>query len=175
MKIFIFYFNLVWNIDTLFTDKTFLYGIGIFTAQAFSIQMKIKEVHIRELAIYTSRGPDKLTFSKYVTADEEIKVRKTAYNSGSFDYRGYMQNPNEEWIQESNAGAYTNRTTVAALPFAEFLPESGRITQVNIKFALAEYISRNTKNIEFNFELESANFLGLKLIVNAIESLNNVI
>ena len=111
---------------------------------------------------------DNSTFSKYVTSSNEIRVRKTAYSSGNFDYKGYMQNPVEEWLQESNAGAYTARATAVTLPFAEFLPESGRITQANIKFAQSEYISRNIDEIEFSYEMEETNFLGLKNVAKGI-------
>lgn len=111
---------------------------------------------------------DKSTFSKYVTSTNEIRVRKTAYASGSFDYRGYIQNPVEEWLQECNAGAYTARSTAITLPFVEFLPEAGRITQANIKFAQSEYIARNIDAIEFNYEMEETNFLGLKNVAKGI-------
>lgn len=111
---------------------------------------------------------DNSTFSKYVTSSNEIRVRKTAYASGSFDYKGYIQNPVEEWLQDSNAGAYTARATAMTLPFAEFLPEAGRITQANIKFAQSEYIARNIEAIEFNYEMEETNFLGLKNVAKGI-------
>lgn len=111
---------------------------------------------------------DTSTFSKYVTASNEISVRKTAFASGNFDYKGYIQNPVEEWLQESNAGAYTARATAVTLPFAEFLPETGRITQANIKFAQSEYIARNIDAIEFNYEMEETNFLGLKNVAKGI-------
>jgi len=111
---------------------------------------------------------DKSTFSKYVTLSNEIRVRKTAYASGSFDYKGYIQNPVEEWLQESNAGAYTTRATAVTLPFVEFLPEAGRITQTNIKFAQSEYIARNLDTVAFNFEMEDTNFLGLKNVAKGI-------
>ncbi|MFT6036663.1 MAG: putative ATP-dependent endonuclease of OLD family [Marivirga sp.] len=111
---------------------------------------------------------DRSTFSKYVTSAGEIKVRKTAYASGSFDYKGYIQNPVEEWLQESNAGAYTVRATAESLPLAEFLPETGRITQANIKFAQSEYIQRNIDTVSFNYEMEDTNFLGLKNVAKGI-------
>lgn len=111
---------------------------------------------------------DNSTFSKYVTSSNEIRVRKTACASGNFDYKGYIQNPVEEWLQESNAGAYTARATAVTLPFADFLPEAGRITQANIKFAQSEYISRNIDEIEFSYEMEETNFLGLKNVAKGI-------
>lgn len=111
---------------------------------------------------------DQSTFSKYVTSANEIRVRKKAYSSGSFDYKGYLQNPVEEWLQECNASAYTSRTIAITLPFVDFLPETGRITQANIKLAQSEYIARNIDAIEFNYEIEDSNFLGLKNVVKGI-------
>ena len=111
---------------------------------------------------------DKSTFSKYVTTEGTIRVRKTAYISGSFDYKGYIQNPEEEWLQEANVKAYTTRSVAETLPIYEFLPESGRITQANIKFAQTEYITRNKDTLNFKYELESTNFLGLKNVAKGI-------
>ena len=111
---------------------------------------------------------DKSTFRKYVTSSNEIRVRKTANISGSFDYKGYIQNPVEEWLQESNVSAYTTRAIAEALPFAEFLPESGRITQANIKHAQSEYLNRNQDTVQYNYEMEDANFLGQKNVAKGI-------
>jgi CRISPR-associated exonuclease Cas4 len=111
---------------------------------------------------------DKTSFSKYVTSSNEIRVRKTAYASGNFEYKGYIQNPVEEWLQESNAGDYTARSAAEALPIAEFLPETGRITQANIKYAQSKYIESNIDSIKFNYEMEETNFLGLKNVAKGI-------
>ncbi len=111
---------------------------------------------------------DKSTFKKYLTYDDKIVVRKTAYLGGSFEYRGYIENPSEEWLQEANASAYTKRDLANSLPFHPFIPDSGRITKQNIVDAQNVYIEKNRDHIDFSFELESANFLGLKTVATGI-------
>ena len=111
---------------------------------------------------------DKTTFKKYLTSEGKIVVRKTAYLGGSFEYRGYIENPAEEWLQEANASAYTKRELASSLPFHPFLPDSGRLSKQLIIDAQNSYIEQNRDNIDFSFELESTNFLGLKTVAKGI-------
>lgn len=111
---------------------------------------------------------DKATFKKYLTSDEKVVVRKTAYLGGSFEYRGYIENPQEEWLQEANASAYAKRELASSLPLHPFIPDSGRITKQNIIDAKNAYIEQNRDQIDFSFELESSNFLGLKTVATGI-------
>ena len=52
---------------------------------------------------------DKTTFKKYLSVDGSIRVRKFAYIGGNFEYRGYIQNPVDEWLREGNAPNYSKR------------------------------------------------------------------
>ncbi len=111
---------------------------------------------------------DKVTFKKYLTSEDKIIVRKSAFLGGSFEYRGYIENPSEEWLQEANASAYTKRELANSLPFYPFLPDAGRLTKQNIIDAQALFIEQNRSAIEFSFELETTNFLGLKSVATGI-------
>lgn len=111
---------------------------------------------------------DKITFKKYLTSEDKIVVRKSAFLGGSFEYRGYIENPAEEWLHEANASAYTKRELASSLPFHPYLPDAGRITKQNIIDAQAAYIEQNREQIEFSFELETTNFLGLKSVAKGI-------
>lgn len=111
---------------------------------------------------------DKTTFKKYLTSEEKIVVRKTAYSGGSFEYRGYIENPTEEWLQEANANAYTKRELVSSLPFHPHIPDTGRISKQDIIDAQIAYIEQNRDSISFSFELETTNFLGLKSVASGI-------
>src|SRR5690554_1996507 len=111
---------------------------------------------------------DKTTFKKYLTSEGKIVVRKTAFLGGSFEYRGYIENPSEDWLQEANASAYTKRELASSLPFHPYIPDSGRITKQNIIDAQNEYIKNNREDIQFAFELETTNFLGLKSVAKGI-------
>lgn len=111
---------------------------------------------------------DLSTFSKYVTNNQTIKVRKTAYLGGSFDYRGWIEICEQDFLKEANASNYTNRDTAGSLPFAQYLPTSGRITKQNIIDAQQAYIQNNADQIQWNYELETTNFMGLKTVAKGI-------
>ncbi|GIT99718.1 hypothetical protein TSL6_02250 [Sulfurovum sp. TSL6] len=111
---------------------------------------------------------DKATFNKYLTIDNEILVRKTAYKNGSFEYNGYIQNPQNEYLQESNATNYRSRAAAQELPFYDDLPSEGRLTIDIIQVAQQQYISNNRDRIEFVYELEATNFLGAKNVAQGI-------
>ncbi len=111
---------------------------------------------------------DNTTFKKYLTSEGKIVVRKTAYLGGSFEYRGYIENPTEEWLQEANASAYTKRELASSLQFHPFIPATGRISKQDIVNAQAAYIQQNRDAIKFSYELEATNFLGLKSVASGI-------
>lgn len=111
---------------------------------------------------------DKTTFKKYLTAEGKVVVRKTAYLGGSFEYRGYIENPTDEWLQEQNASVFAKRDIASNLPFNQFLPPTGRISKQDIVDAQIAYIDQNKETISFSFELESTNFLGLKSVASGI-------
>jgi hypothetical protein len=111
---------------------------------------------------------DKTTFKKYLTADGSIRVRKFAYVGGNFEYRGYIQNPVEDWLREANSSDLSKGEVAAKLPFHPFLPANGRLTKQNIMDGQAKYIEQNLDAIVFNFEIEETNFLGLKSVAKGI-------
>lgn len=111
---------------------------------------------------------DKTTFKKYLTSEGKIVVRKTAYLGGSFEYRGYIENPTEEWLQEANASAYTKKELANSLPFHPYLPTTGRFSKQDIVDAQIAYIAKNRSEINFTVELETTNFLGLKSVASGI-------
>ncbi len=111
---------------------------------------------------------DRTTFQKYLTSSSTIVVRKTAQLGGSFDYRGYIENPTDEWLQEANASAYTRRETAQSLPFHPFLPDAGRLSKQNIIEAQNSYIEQHRNELTFTFEPEATNFLGLKNVAKGI-------
>lgn len=121
-----------------------------------------------ELQFGSLDDADKTTFKKYLTSEEKIVIRKSAFFGGSFEYRGYIENPTEEWLQESNAAAYTNREAANSLPFNALIPNAGRITKQNIIDAQVLYIEQNRDEISFSFELETTHFLGLKSVAKGI-------
>lgn len=105
---------------------------------------------------------EKITFKKYVSSSNKIKVRKTALKNGSFSYNGYIEEANEDWLKESKISDFKKREVAETLPLADFLPTKGAITIEQFKIAQNEYITKNIVDISFNYVLEEANFLGLK-------------
>lgn len=111
---------------------------------------------------------DKTTFQKYLSANNTIKVQKILNNDLKFSYHGYLQLPQEEWLNPSNSSNYTSRESVSDLPINEILPQSGRLTKAIIETAQMEYIEQNKTELSFNYILETSNFLGLKTVAQGI-------
>src|SRR5690606_4493536 len=105
---------------------------------------------------------ERVTFQKYVTASNTIKVRKIAAKGGSFSYHGYLEEPEEDWLKESKASEYTSREKVKELPLYDLLPESGRLTKEVLISIQKQYIKTHISDISFSYTLESSNFLGVK-------------
>lgn len=145
--------------------SSLLFFFGEIKHQDLDFNHGAQELYV-EILFANLSNDDKSTFKKYLTSTDEIRVRKTAYLGGSFEYKGYMENPVDEFLQEQNAGSYTKREIAESLPFYPYLPDSGRITKQNIIDAQNEFIGNN--EVEFNYKLEQTNFLGLKSVAKGI-------
>ncbi|UII29120.1 AAA family ATPase [Fulvivirga maritima] len=111
---------------------------------------------------------DQTTFSKYLSNDNSIKVRKTLNTDLKFSYNGYYELPNDEWLNPANSGNYTSRDSISEIPLNDLVPSSGRITKAIVEQAQTEYITANSADLEFNYTLEEGNFLGLKTVAQGI-------
>lgn len=111
---------------------------------------------------------DLITFSKYVTKRNTIKVRKIAYLGGSFEYHGWIETFKEDFLQENNARNYTKRETAESLPFYPYLPPTGKITKQDVINAQNLYIQNNLERLELSYQLETTNFMGLKSVAKGI-------
>lgn len=125
-----------------------LFFFGEIKAQDLDFNKGSQELFV-EITFCDLDDTDKLTFKKYVTAEGKIKVRKIAYIGGSFEYRGYIQNPVDEWLREANSSNYSNREVAQNLPFYPFLPASGRLTKQDILDAQDKYIRQNIGAVAF--------------------------
>lgn len=111
---------------------------------------------------------DLITFSKYVTKRNTIKVRKIAYLGGSFEYHGWIETFKEDFLQENNASNYTKREIAESLSFYPYLPPTGRITKQDVINAQNLYIQNNLEQLELSYQLETTNFMGLKSVAKGI-------
>lgn len=144
-----------------------LFFFGEIKPQDLDFNRGSQELFV-EITFCDLDNTDKTTFKKYLTSDGKIMVRKVAYIGGNFEYRGYLQNPVEEWLREANASTLSKREVAESLPLHPYLPATGRLTKQDIVDAQTKYIQQNIGNVTFNFEIEETNFLGLKSVAKGI-------
>ena len=111
---------------------------------------------------------DKIQFKKYLTREEHIRVRKSSKRNETFEYHGYYQIPNEEWLKEENVGNYLKRDEVETTPLKDYIPQQGRLSREDISNAQASYIKANKVEVKFNYKLEGNSFLGYKNVAKGI-------
>jgi len=111
---------------------------------------------------------DRTTFKKYVTAKNNMRVRKKATKEGGFSYHGHVEAPQENWLQEENIAQYSKREDAQALPLADFLPAAGRITKDAFRQAQEQYIQEHRNDLKFSYAIESGPFLGAKNVAKGI-------
>lgn len=108
---------------------------------------------------------EKNTFKKYVLSDGTVCIRKTAriQNGGiEVSYNGYLEQPDEEWLQSDKAGDYTSRESVNQTPLKDYVPPSGRLTKTDIEDAQQKYIQQHREELSFSRYLEEGSLLGQK-------------
>lgn len=115
---------------------------------------------------------ERTTFQKYLLSDLTIRVRKTTKIEESgvpeTSYNGYVEQPEEPWLQADRAGEYTNRDAVNATPLKQLVPEVGRLSKGVIEEAQQRYIKENRESLSLSLALETGNFLGQKNIAAGI-------
>lgn len=144
-----------------------LFFFGEIKHLELDFHLEAEELYV-EIEFANLTEEDKNTFKKYVNLDGNIIVRKTAYIAGNFEYRGKIEIPKNEYLQEVNADHYTKREDAKNQPFYKYLPENGRLSKKSIIEAQTKYITENRSSIEFNYELETNPFLGLKSVAKGI-------
>lgn len=121
-----------------------------------------------EVTFFDLDDHDKAQFAKYLTSEGIITVRKQIKKGESFEYHGYCQIPNDDWLKEEKISDYTNREAITKTPLNSLVPTSGRITKEIVKQAQQDYINKNNSSIQFTYNLEITNFLGLKSVAQGI-------
>lgn len=113
-------------------------------------------------------GHDKSQFSKYITSNGRIRVRKLMRKGENFEYHGYCEIPQEDWLKEEKISEYTKREIINTTPLKDYVPTAGRISKENIKEAQEKYISENRVTLTSQYDLETTNFLGFKTVAQGI-------
>lgn len=121
-----------------------------------------------EIVFADLNDEEKLTFKKYVAADNTMKVRRSASKTDGIQLNGYCQIPMDDWLLESNANAFSPREAAKDLPLYDLLPQTGRITQDQFREAQRSYLKDNASSLEFEYRLEETHFLGAKNVSKGI-------
>jgi len=121
------------------------------------------EVEFKELDDH-----DKAQFQKYLTSDNHIKVKKQIIKGCNFEYHGYCEIPNDDYLKEEKISDFTSRDKINSTPLKDLIPSTGRITKEIVKDAQEKYIQDNRTSIAFQYDLEATNFLGLKSVAQGI-------
>ncbi len=111
---------------------------------------------------------DKAQFQKYLTAENHIKVKKQITKGCNFEYHGYCEIPQEDYLKEEKISDFTTRDKINSTPLKDLVPTTGRITKEIVKEAQEKYIQNNRSILSFQYDLETTNFLGLKSVAQGI-------
>lgn len=111
---------------------------------------------------------DKAQFAKYISADSTLVVRKEMKMGQPFEYHGYLEIPDIDWLKEDRISEYSTRDAIGATPLASLVPEKGKLSKETIRNAQEHYINDHRSEISFTRGLETSNFLGLKSVAQGI-------
>ena len=111
---------------------------------------------------------DKITFRKYITTEDTIRVRKSATKGNGAEYHGFTEVPSDDWLKEEKISDYTSREVAVTLPIASLLPDAGRITKEVFRQAQEKYIKEHRTELNLHYTLESGPFLGAKNVAKGI-------
>lgn len=105
------------------------------------------------------------TFKKYVQSDGTVCIRKTArIQNGGIEvfYNGYVEQPDEEWLNSDKAADYTSRESINQTPLKDVVQSSGRLKKTDIEEAQQKYIEQHREELSFSRVLEKGPLLGQK-------------
>ncbi len=111
---------------------------------------------------------DKSQFQKYLTIENHIKVRKQIIKGCNFEYHGYREIPQEDYLKEEKISDLTIRDKINSTPLRNLIPVTGRVTKEIVKEAQEKYVQDNKSHLSFRYDLETTNFLGLKTVAQGI-------
>ena len=147
--------------------SSILFFFGEIKIQHLDFNKDSDEIFV-EIEFSDLNETEKITFQKYVSSENTITVRKTAKKDLSISYNGFIQEPIEDWLNESNIAKFIKKETAEKLPLKQYLPVAGRITKTDFITAQQEYIKANFDKIKFDYKLEETNFLGATNVAKGI-------
>lgn len=124
---------------------------------AFWVEMTFSELTEQE----------KNTFRRYVRSGESVCVRKSCNRKDGrleIGYNGYLEQPEEPWLQFGNAGDYTSREKIGDTSLNDLVPLKGKVTKAIVQEAQQRYIEAHKNELNLTDSLEDSAFLGQKNI-----------
>jgi len=118
-----------------------------------------------EMTFHELTDQEKNTFKRYVSPDGSICIRKTARMQNGdieFAYKGYVEQPDEEWLRGDKAGEYATREKINSTPLKDLVPSSGRLNRQAVEEAQKKYIEQHRAELNFTRTLEEGPLLGQK-------------
>lgn len=111
---------------------------------------------------------DQTQFSKYLTQEKTITVRKEIKKGLTHEYHGYTQTPSDDWLKEESISSYLSRDVISATPLNQYIPAQGRITKEVVRQAQQEYLAEHADLVNLTYSLESGAFMGFKSVAQGI-------
>ena len=115
---------------------------------------------------------ERTTFKKYVRADGTFRFRKTAVfledDRPSIEYRGYVSEPEQDWLKSANASNYAKREALAKTPLENYVQQTGRLSKAVIETAQQRYIDEHRGNLVFQEMLDETPLLGQRNVVAGV-------
>ena len=119
-----------------------------------------------ELTFHEITEQERTTFKRYLRSDDSICVRKTAKLTEGAKvetfYNGYVEEPEERWLQSDAVDHLTKREELKDTPLSDLVPEKGRLTKSLIQEAQQRYIDEHRGELTFSEAIETGPFLGQK-------------
>ncbi len=140
-----------------------LFFFGVIDCAESDFNIGADDLYV-ETTFFDLDDYDKDQFSKYLTTDNKITVRKQAQRGKTFEYHGYYQIPDDEWLREENVGNYLTRLLISPTPLASLVPSTGKLTKEIVKEAQKSYIISNSGAVTYTYALEVTNFLDIRTI-----------
>ncbi|MBI4166907.1 MAG: ATP-dependent endonuclease [Acidobacteria bacterium] len=120
---------------------------------------------------------EQTTFQKYMRNDRSVRIRKSARlqegEAVEISYNGYVQEPQQWWLQSPAAERLSNRDLIEAeaknVPeLSALLEGKGKISKQRVREFQEDYIHAHRATLSFSEALEDGPLLGTKNVAGGI-------
>lgn len=114
---------------------------------------------------------EKERLGHYVMSNGSVCIRKTAHlNDGAITvtYNGYVDQPNEAWLQGEKASEYVIRDRINETPLKDMVPSGGKLSKATVEDAQQKYIDQHRGELAFENIVEPGPMFGLKTMPGGV-------